>query len=326
MKHSLLTALLFSCLFTNAQLSIGPSALSIGEGTSFSAGGFVITPSGGTTTIANNLLEKSTTPVNIRYTVFSLTNLTTFINPISITGTVRFYYDPSELNGNTENALKLAYFDGAVWRNTITASVNSAENYIEETLNNQTFNGVTASNYVTPLPVSLISYMAKLLPNKTVLLQWQTASESENSHFSISRSVDRREYQVIGTVQASTVATGSAYSFVDANPGPGNNYYQLRQYDRDGRETIYGVRLIKTGSQTPGLLLYPNPATSGGITVDAGVAVTSPINYQILNAGGQVIKSGKLNTQRQWISITELPAGSYMLSIGNGRSISFQKQ
>ncbi len=323
MKNVILLALGLACLSAGAQVSIGTEGFSVQNGTTFSADGFVLIPSA-PATITNNLLQKSTTPVTIRDHVSSIAILSTFSNPITVSGTIRFYYQNANLNGNPETGLTLAYFDGAVWRNTSGAVVNTVEKYIEETVTNKTFTGISGSTYITPLPVSLLSFTARLSVTNTVQVQWQTASEAANRYFTIERSGDGRRFEAIGTVQAARTTGGNSYQFTDAHPAS-INYYRLRQHDNDGKEHLYGVRLVKMNEKSATILLQPNPATHG-FTFDIGRAVTKPVPYSVINAAGQIVQSGTLTNQRQWVATQHLTAGSYLLHLATGRSIHFQKQ
>lgn len=101
----------------------------------------------------------------------------------------------------------------------------------------------------TPLPVSLVTFTAKN-QNNAVILDWITASESNNSHFDILRSGDGIIFQRLASVTGknkSNIIT--AYSFRDENPFTGSSYYQLNQVDLDGTVSPSGVVVVNTGIQ-----------------------------------------------------------------------------
>ncbi len=88
-----------------------------------------------------------------------------------------------------------------------------------------------------PLPVSLTSFTGKK-QNEGVQLNWTTASEKNNAYFEILRSTDGNTFNVIGSVLGhnnSNVMT--SYSYTDANPDFGTNYYQLQQVDLNGNSS-----------------------------------------------------------------------------------------
>ena len=87
---------------------------------------------------------------------------------------------------------------------------------------------------VISLPVVLSSFKALKEADK-VNIKWSTTSEKNFSHFEVLRSVDGKSFSSIAVV----TSTGNSntrvdYSFKDANPFQGVNYYQLKMVDRDG--------------------------------------------------------------------------------------------
>ncbi len=108
--------------------------------------------------------------------------------------------------------------------------------------------GVGESNFI--LPVSWLSFTGTA-QGKTVVLDWATASESNNDHYEIERSVNGLQYTTIGEVAAAAnPAIRNDYQFTDINPLPGTAYYRLKQTDLDGRfrySTVIAVNYTGDG-------------------------------------------------------------------------------
>lgn len=97
----------------------------------------------------------------------------------------------------------------------------------------------------TTLPVNLTSFTAKLQAN-AVQLNWQTASEQNNSHFEVLRSQDGTNFTVIGQQAGNgTTNTTNSYSFTDHKPLVGTSYYALKQFDLDGNSKEYDAIPVK---------------------------------------------------------------------------------
>ncbi|TKB95244.1 T9SS type A sorting domain-containing protein [Pedobacter cryophilus] len=91
------------------------------------------------------------------------------------------------------------------------------------------------------LPISLTSFTGKAV-NQTILLNWNTASEVNNSYFDVLRSVDGKSFTAIGKINGSGNSNSAKdYSFVDENPYAGSNYYQLVQHDFDGKTSSSAI-------------------------------------------------------------------------------------
>ena len=72
----------------------------------------------------------------------------------------------------------------------------------------------------------------------TIVLSWTTASEKNNDHFKVLRSIDGKSFQHIGTIKgAGTSNQVSTYQFLDKTPFAGTNYYKLAQVDVDGKNS-----------------------------------------------------------------------------------------
>ena len=308
----------------SGQVSVGAEGISLATGTILSVDGLELI-SQGNFTLTNTTFQKSATPVNLGGSVYSIANVVTLSAPLSFTGTVRLYYQDAELNGNTESQLLMAYQSAGLWATSSTSTVNTAGNYVEEVVSSKTFDAVTASIIYSTLPVSLTSFTAKRQSEASVLLRWTTASEQQNSHFALERSGDGIHYQTIGNVQAQGGTAGFSYSFSDNVPMDGTLYYRLKQIDLDGKEHLYGVRMVQPGSAVTALTLYPNPVTNT-FKLELSTIPAKPLNYSIQNVSGQVVQNGIIYSREQWLETSRLPAGVYVLSLENGQAVRLFKK
>lgn len=324
MRTVLLLLFFLFFLHTGAQLRVGDGTLTLYSGTALKLDGMTLIPSDKLVLTNNRILQRSN-PVALTASVNSINRVVTFNSPIVFTGTVRLTYDAAGLNGNAENDLKLSYSSAGSWQYSPNGVVNTSGHFVDEILTAKSFDGLTASAFYIPLPVHLLSFTARRGADNTVLLQWQTAEEINNSHFSLERSGDGQLYVVIGTVQASATGGQGSYAFTDRQPLSGTGYYRLRQYDRDGHQRLYGVQMVRAGDGTGKAVLQPNPVTGAGFTVNLQKPVTAAIAYTISNAGGQVVQTGRLTNPLQWITTDKLPAGIYLLQLGDGQVVRFQK-
>lgn len=94
------------------------------------------------------------------------------------------------------------------------------------------------------LPVELLDFSARPI-GSAVLVEWSTASETDNDHFQIERGADGTAFGSIGRVEATGVSSGLVrYSFRDDVPLGGTSYYRLRQVDRNGAYTFGPVASV----------------------------------------------------------------------------------
>lgn len=92
-----------------------------------------------------------------------------------------------------------------------------------------------ATIIASAMPVELTSFVAKLAGN-TVVLNWKTATETNNYGFEVERQVGSSSWSKIGFVAgAGNSNIPKEYSFVDKSAQSGTIEYRLKQIDRDGK-------------------------------------------------------------------------------------------
>ena len=139
------------------------------------------------------------------------------------------------------------------------------------------------------LPVEIITFNA-VGHNSKVVLNWTTASESNNSHFEIEKSIDGNQYQTIGRIDGrGTTVQKNHYSFTDVNPFSETSYYRLKQVDVDGRAKYSAVLTFKLNKNLKrSINISPNPVTDKiNIRVSSDAATKGVI--RIINDFGQTI-------------------------------------
>ncbi|WP_304068220.1 T9SS type A sorting domain-containing protein [Pedobacter glucosidilyticus] len=142
---------------------------------------------------------------------------------------------------------------------------------------------------VTPfstLPIQLSSFNAQAI-DKTILLNWETLSETENASFEIERSVDGISFTKIGSKEGSGTTTAlTKYRFVDENPLPGTNYYRLKQIDIDGKSEILAVKSAISNISFATLSVLQNSNT---VTAQILSPVKEKAKLSLFDIGGKVL-------------------------------------
>lgn len=184
------------------------------------------------------------------------------------------------------------------------------------------------------LPVTLLNFKGSLIQN-TVLLSWQTATEVNNSGFHVERSSDGINFNEIAFV-ASKAANGNSsnllsYSITDAKPFNGDNFYRLKQEDKDGRFTYSSVITMKviTAFEFKVKQVYPNPVHDV-LNLYVESQSSDRVMITIVDASGKTVKqipgnieAGNNNFQ---INVASLPTGNYFIRINGSRQYSNAKQ
>ncbi len=164
----------------------------------------------------------------------------------------------------------------------------------------------------TLLPITLLEFDANR-QGSDVVLNWKTSQEINSKEFIVERSNDALHFEAIGKVNAAgNSATQKKYTFNDKQPLNGNNFYRLKQVDKDDKTEISKVVKIYFGEAIT-ISLNPNPAKDRVTVTLNNFAYQTTI--QILSNMGQVLKQQVVpaNTQQVPIKIDGLLPGVYLV-------------
>ena len=149
------------------------------------------------------------------------------------------------------------------------------------------------------LPITLSDFNVTLTNDQTAEITWQTQLEINSDYFTIERSKDGSDWQIIGTIEAKGNSSFiSYYSFRDADPLPGINYYRLQMADLDGKNVNSEVIYIEASSVEEAVSIYPNPVT--GLTFNLKVASPEPVIVNVFSMDGRLICTIAMKGQVQY--------------------------
>jgi hypothetical protein len=143
--------------------------------------------------------------------------------------------------------------------------------------------------YDDPIPVELTSFAANVSGNN-VILNWSTATETNNQGFDVQRKASGSEFQSIGFVSGSGTTTEIRnYSFND-EVSNGNYFYRLKQLDFDGSFEFSNE--IEVDVNIPAVYAleqnYPNPFNPS-TTIDFSIANNGFVKLAVYNTLGQEV-------------------------------------
>jgi hypothetical protein len=222
----------------------------------------------------------------------------------------------------TVGSAQIGHFTGGVW--VFTPSTTSAPTYTGTFTSFSPF--IIASQV---LPVELVSFTAKKVGTINVL-NWQTASEKNNSHFDIERSINgENNWTSIGTVKGNgnSVITQN-YNFTDNTP-LSISYYRLKQIDFDGRfEYSNVVSVIGKSSKFNIASIAPNPTKeSSNILLES--ATNETVSVTLFDVSGRVVLSQNASITEGpnflTLNMMQLNNGIYFMTIRNKDAVLNQR-
>lgn len=166
----------------------------------------------------------------------------------------------------------------------------------------------------TILPVSLLYFNAHVDAGK-VILNWATSSEINHQSFSVERSNDDDNFQTLDVLATKSSEAGHSYTCTDNTPLNGNNFYRLKQTDKDGTVTYYSVIKVAINSEVP-VRIYPNPVKD--ILHINGVVRNAEV--MIMNTAGEIV-SKKILSDADELNLQTLNKGTYFIRIKTSNNI-----
>ncbi|MFT4601008.1 MAG: hypothetical protein ACI857_001185 [Arenicella sp.] len=177
--------------------------------------------------------------------------------------------------------------------------------------NNDQWFTVGTKSWGNPLPIDLLSFTATAVNDK-VRLDWATATETENKHFTVERSRDGINWVDISTIEGAGNSTQNLYyQNWDFNPEIGLSYYRLRQTDFNDDFTYSQIRSVVFSSNID-YLLYPNPS-NGDINLYLSGDEVDLIIYDM--QGKIILEQRGISGEVHSFSLSSFESGVYVARI-----------
>jgi len=174
------------------------------------------------------------------------------------------------------------------------------------------------------LPIELIFFNAEAIGTESVLT-WATASEENNSHFEIMRSLDGVNFDVIGIVESKAVNGNSdtelTYEYADKEIGNTilTGFYRLKQIDFDELFAFTPIRIVNFEDVVLPAIVFPNPALVNQTITVQGEDIKVVALY---NTGGELVQMIEESQPQRTTSISTfgLSSGIYFVVINNEKT------
>jgi hypothetical protein len=172
---------------------------------------------------------------------------------------------------------------------------------------------------VTTLPVKFVTFNAKLLQNNTVQLNWEAFTDEHHDHFEVERRTGRSEnYLLIGIVNGLP-----PYQAFDLNPEEGNNYYRIKQVEKNGNVHYSNIINIQYAPGYHSAIIYPNPVKKIMTVKITHMEIRENLKVSIMDASGQVVHEQNslagTGTAEIRVNLQKLPPQVYFLKVYNIR-------
>ncbi|MCP9770209.1 T9SS C-terminal target domain-containing protein [Lacihabitans sp. LS3-19] len=203
---------------------------------------------------------------------------------IPLSGITRFYVVLCDIVNGSVNPLSIGSFPDAVNLNILNDGLSLGPSLDAKTLAriNQ-----TSLNLNSPFPVKLLNFKANS-ENQLAHLSWETTEETNNESFEIQRSANAIDFVTIGQLKGNgTTNVEKSYKFTDISPINGQNYYRLKQNDKDGKFEFSKIISLKINTLNERqVIVFPNPSNNGfrvnNLAFGASVSIMNVLGKKVL--------------------------------------------
>jgi len=163
--------------------------------------------------------------------------------------------------------------------------------------------------------VHFLRFDGRLIGEGRAELSWDAETDQHHNYFELERSPDARNFISLGRS-----SSAPPYKMIDPALLTGNNYYRVKQVDRDGNIVYSNVINIVYNPGRINLIVFPNPVKD-----QLKIRMASPVNSKyeitITDVAGKVISrqpitAGPASSDLS-IDLSTKAAQVYMLTIRN---------
>lgn len=172
-----------------------------------------------------------------------------------------------------------------------------------------------------PAPVTFVDVTAKQ-KGSGVTINWSTSQEINNDHFEVERSDNGNSgWQTLASVPgAGNSQLAHSYNSFDAHPSAGQNYYRIKQVDKDGKASYSKTVSVRVDIIGTRVSVLANPFRSNLSVQFSGNAQL--VNARLIDITGKQVAKETWNvsngeSSRQFGSVSNLQNGIYILTIQN---------
>jgi hypothetical protein len=159
---------------------------------------------------------------------------------------------------------------------------------------------------------AIVNFTAVVREANKVWLQWDVDSAIEGDYFVVERSPDGLHYETIDALRS--IQQQRRYDITDIAPPNGPNFYRIK-YTSQSSGLFYSKPLQLSLSGDVDFKFYPNPVDKLFI-----VRTEHSIDIQIVDAGGSIRLSKRLQPGIQVINASSLERGMYVLRVTDKES------
>jgi hypothetical protein len=246
-------------------------------------------------------------------------------HPVTANATFSYRGTENTLNALYSNGLIGAQYWGGGWLPN-NANIGSAAAVSGAVVGSVTASGLSTfgpwvlTALLSPLPIELLNFEA-ICADKTIALNWCTASESNNDYFTIEQSMDGINFTDVSKVQGNGTSNEKhCYATAVTPLNSDVNYFRLRQTDTDGKTEHSEIVSVASCNHSNSNIIIANDG-SKQVHVISNALNDQRIQLKLYNTLGQLVDTQDLELVKGYnniaVDLGKLSNAVYYVSLYN---------
>ena len=224
----------------------------------------------------------------------------------------------SEIDQDAYDGLVVAHFNGVNWESKGRATINGSTTAGDVTSGEvDSFSPFTFGTEPTILPMQFVSFQPVVEGNQ-VALEWQTASENDQTYFTVERSMDGLEFHSVAGVKGTgNEGAAASYKVTDNAPLKNVSYYRIKQTNAEGTASYSAIRSVSFDALSSVLNIYPNPSINGIVHIKSDERLNADnTQVKVYNISGLEQTGCTLSVQEEVsLDMSSLQKGAYFVQL-----------
>ena len=146
-----------------------------------------------------------------------------------------------------------------------------------------------------PLPLTLLSFDAKVAGPSAVELNWSSVEEAGTVGYEIQRSNENGVWEYVSYLNASKTGGVHQYTFTDYQPLKGKSLYRLKLQESGHPDKLSENKMVHLKSLGERFTLAPNPATTD-LRISLQLAQSDQlVQVKLISMTGRILYSSHTN-------------------------------
>jgi SprB repeat len=138
------------------------------------------------------------------------------------------------------------------------------------------------------LPVTIASITASQ-KGKNVAVEWKVDNQGNVKQYEVEKSTDGNNFSKVATIEANRNAV-TTYSWLDASPIAGYNYYRIQSIDVNGKTSYTQIVKVQIDElSNEGITIFPNPLVNRVINLQLNNQPEGVYHLRVINQLGKPV-------------------------------------